>query len=58
MSMRIDQEYVDEYVIKPIMKKFDELEQLIKNNDKETKMKIGWMSDNIAKLPKTKKRKK
>ena len=50
--LKINQEYMDEYVIKPMMKRFDALEKLIKDNDKNLKMKIGWMSDNIAKLPK------
>ena len=50
--LKISQEYMDEYVIKPIMRRFDALEKLIKDNDKNLKMKIGWMSDNIAKLPK------
>lgn len=57
MGMIVNQEYMDNEVIKPIMKRFDDLEKLIKDNDKNVKMKIGWMSDNIAKLPKTKKRK-
>ena len=50
--MKIDQTYIDEEVVKKIMKRFDELEILIKRNDKDLNMKIGWMSDNIAKLPK------
>ena len=53
MGLKITQEYMNE-VIKPIMKRFDELKILIKNNDKNLKMKIGWMSDNIAKIPKKK----
>jgi hypothetical protein len=36
------------------MKRFDDLENLIKTNDKNIKMKIGWISDNIAKIPKKK----
>jgi len=67
--MIINQQYMDDYVIKPIMekfdkleekfeKRFDELEQLIKSIDKDTKMKMSWMSGSIAKLPKTKKRAK
>ena len=67
--MIINQQYMDDYVIKPIMekfdkleekfeKRFDELEQLIKSIDKDTKMKMSWMSNSIAKLPKTKKRAK
>lgn len=56
MAMKINQEYVDEYVLKPIMKQFGELRKLIKSNDKNVKMKIDWMSDNIAKLPKMKKK--
>ncbi len=55
MSMKINQEYIDEEVIKPIMKRFDDLESLIKTNDKSLKMKIGWISDNIAKIPKKRK---
>ena len=53
--MRIDQTYIDEEVVKKIMERFDKLEILIKNNDKNIKMKIGWMSDNIAKIPKKRK---
>jgi len=54
VSMMITQEYIDEEVIKPIMKQFDELRKLIKRNDKNVNMKIGWMSDNISKIPKKK----
>lgn len=50
--MKIDQEYIDNEVLKPIMKQFDELRKLIKANDKTLNMKISWMSDNIAKIPK------
>lgn len=53
--MKIDQTYIDEEVVKKIMKRLDALEILIKNNDKNLKMKIGWMSDNIAKIPKKRK---
>ena len=53
--MKIDQTYIDEEVLKPIMKRLKELEILIKNNDKNLNMKIGWMSDNIAKIPKKRK---
>ena len=53
--MKIDQTYIDEEVLKPIMKKFKELETLIKNNDISMRKKIGWMSDNIAKIPKKRK---
>ena len=52
--MKINQEYMDDEVINPIMKRFDDLEKLIKSNDKNLKMKIGWMSDNIAKISKKK----
>ena len=52
--MKMTQGYIDDYVLKPIIKRLDELETLIKNNDKNIKMKIGWMSDNIAKIPKKK----
>ena len=55
MSLKITQEYMEEYVIKPMMKQFNVLESLIKTNDKNLKMKIGWMSDNIAKIPKKRK---
>lgn len=55
MAMKINQEYMDSEVIEPIMKKFADLEKLIKDNDKNLKMKIGWMSDNIAKIPKKRK---
>lgn len=58
MAMKITQEYMDEEVIKPIMKQFDELRKLIKSNDKTLNMKIGWMSDNIANIPKIKRYKK
>lgn len=58
MAMKINQEYMDEEVIKPMMKRFDALEKLIKDNDKNLKMKISWMSDNIAKIPKKKMKKK
>ena len=54
--LKINQEYMDEEVIKPIMKRFDEIEELIKRFEKSTNMKIGWMSDNIAKLPKKRKK--
>ena len=40
--------------IDTIMEQFDELRKLIKNNDKNVNMKISWMSDNIAKIPKKK----
>ena len=40
MGMKITQNYMDEEVIKPIMKRFDELENLIKSNDKNVKLKI------------------
>jgi|GEM_PF-4052596 len=56
--MIINQDYMDNEIIKPIMKKFDELEHLIKSIDKDTKMKMDWMSNSISKLPKTKKRAK
>jgi len=49
---------MDEEVIKPIMKRFDDLEKLIKDNDKNLRMKISWMSDNITKIPKKKMKKK
>ena len=62
MSMKITQEYMDSEVINPIMEKFDEvmrrcdeLEKLIKRVEKDSKQKISWMSDNIAKIPKKKK---
>lgn len=58
MSMRINQEYMDSEIIKPMMERFDALEKLIKDNDKNLKMKIGWMSDNIAKISKKKIKKK
>jgi len=58
LSMIINQDYMDNEIIKPIMKKFDELEHLIKSIDKDTKMKMDWMSNSISKLPKTKKRAK
>lgn len=58
MSLKITQEYMDEEVIKPIMKRFDDLEKLIKDNDKNLRMKISWMSDNITKIPKKKMKKK
>jgi len=60
--MKITQEYMDSEVINPIMKRFDEmmsrcdeLEKLIKRVEKDSKQKISWMSDNIAKIPKKKK---
>lgn len=56
MAMKINQDYMDEEVIKPMMKRFDALEKLIKDNDKNLKMKISWMSDNIAKIPKKRKK--
>ena len=52
--MKITQEYIDNEVIKPINLQLDELRKLIKRNDKTLNMKIGWMSDNIAKIPKKK----
>jgi len=58
LSLKITQEYMDEEVIKPIMKRFDDLEKLIKDNDKNLRMKISWMSDNITKIPKKKMKKK
>lgn len=54
--MKINQDYMDEEVIKPMMKRLDTLEKLIKDNDKNLKMKISWMSDNIAKIPKKRKK--
>jgi len=56
--MIINQDFMDNEVIKPIMKKINEMEQLIKRLDKDTKMKMSWLSGSIAKLPKTKKRAK
>ncbi len=53
--MKITQEYMDNEVIEPLMKRLDDLERLIKSNDKSTKLKISWMSDNIARIPKKKK---
>jgi len=58
MSMIINQDFMDNEVMKPIMKKFNELEHLIKKLDEKTKMKMEWMSSAISKLPKTKKRAK
>lgn len=58
MSMKITQEFMDDEVIKPMMKQFDELRKLIKRNDKTLNMKISWLSDNIAKIPKIKRYKK
>ena len=55
MGMKITQEYMDNEVIKPIAKRFDEIEKLIKRVEKDLKQKIGWMSDNIARIPKKKK---
>lgn len=55
MAMKITQEYMDNEVIKPIMLQFDNLRKLIKSNDKTLNMKISWMSDNIARIPKKKK---
>ena len=52
--MKIDQTYIDEEVVKPIMKRIKELENLIRSNDVTIRRKIGWMSDNIAKIPKKK----
>jgi hypothetical protein len=54
MSMKITQEFMDDYVIKPIMKELDEIRKLIKSNDKSLTFKIGCMSENIARLPKRK----
>lgn len=52
--MKITQDYMDNEVIKPIMKQIDELRKLIKRNNENVNKRIGWMSDNIAKIPKKK----
>ena len=54
MSMNITQEFMDDYVIKPIMKQLDELRKLIKSNDRTINTRINNMSENIARLPKRK----
>jgi hypothetical protein len=54
MGMKITQEFMDNEVIKPIMKELDELRFLIKRNDKSQTHKIDNMFEIIAKLPKKK----
>lgn len=52
--MKIDQTYIDEEVIKPIMKQLDEIRKLLKSNDKDLSRKIDLISENIARIPKKK----
>lgn len=55
MSMKITQEFMDDEVVKPIMKQLDEIRKLIKSNDKSLTFKISCMSENIARIPKKRK---
>ncbi len=52
MSLKITQEFMEEYVIRPMMKQLDEIRKLIKSNDKDINRKMDLMSENIARIPK------
>ncbi len=52
MSMKITQEFMDNEVVRPMMKQLDEIRKLIKSNDKDINRKMDLMSENIARMPK------